>query len=310
MKKTINTEFSFTDNTTYSGKDALGFYSLALLGGEFVKGIHLVPDVKSKIKMANLNLSGLLQADSCSFSDSGTATLGQKTLEVCDLKINLEFCTQSFEQNYLSEQLRPGSNSDELPASFQEYLVTEIMKHVANDIDYIAMQGDVDASPATNPYVLCDGFLKKWLADSDVIDVTGTTLSASNIMAEVAKLYNAVPNTIANRGKVKFYFSPAAAKFYRQALVATNPALIAVNGSSFELSYLGIPIEIVQHLPTNQMFAAEPDNLWFGTDLLSDMEDIRIIPQLDKSGSRAVRFVAFMKVGFNYGNGAEITYYH
>ncbi len=307
--KPINTQMSLVDNTTYTGKDALGFYSIALLEGEFVKGIKLVPDVKSKIKMANLNLSGILQESDCAFTDAGLTTLGQKTLEVCPVKINMEFCTRDFEVNYLSEQLKAGSLDAQIPQSFQEYVLNEIMKHVRTDVDNIAINGDILTSPA-GTLSLCDGFRKKWLADATVIDVTGATLSASNIMAKVADLYNAVPNTIAANGLVKFYFSVAASKFYRQALVATNPALIAVNGSSFELSYLGIPIEVVKHLPTNEMFAAEPENLWFGTDLIGDLEDILVIPQRDKSGAPTVRIVGEMKIGFEYGNGSEIAWMH
>ena len=302
-------KFSFVDNTTYTGKHALGFYSLALLEGDFVKGIKLVPDVKSKIKMASLNLSGLLQASDCTFTDAGTTTLGQKTLEVCPVKVNVEYCTRDFEVNYLSEQLRPGSLESQLPASFQEYVLTQIMLNIKNDVDNIAINGDTAASPA-GVLNLCDGFRKKWLADATVVDVNGTTLSASNIMAEVAKLYNGVATTILDNGKLKFYFSVAAARFYRQALVATNPALIAVNGTDFTLTYLGIPIEIVKHLPTNEMFAADPENLWFGTDLVGDLEDIMVIPQRDKTGAPTVRIVAEMKIGFEYGNGAEVTWYH
>lgn len=300
-------KFALVDNTTYTGKDTVGFYSKALLEGDFLSMIKLVPDVKSKVKMGRLDLTGILQESDCSFTDGGTSTLSQKTLEVCPIKVNLEFCTRDFEVNYLSEQLRPGSLEAQLPASFQDYILDQIAKNIATDLDALAMTGDTSASPAS----LCDGFLVKWAADSAVIDVAKTTLSASNIIAEIGKVYAAIPNTIANNGKVKIFVSPAAVKFYKQALAALNNALIgSYNNGDFTLMYIDVPVVEVKHLPTNEMFAAEPENLWYGTDLVGDQEDILVLPMRDKTGTPTVRIVAEFKYGVEYGIGEEIVYYH
>lgn len=300
-------KFALVDNTTYTGKDTLGFYSKALLEGDFLSMIKLVPDVKSKVKMSRLDLAGILQESDCSFTDAGTSTLSQKTLEVCPLKVNLEFCTRDFEVNYLSEQLRPGSLESQLPASFQEYILEQIALNIKNDLDNLALNGDPSASPAG----LCLGLLAQWTADADVIDVTGTTLSASNIIAEIGKVYSAIPNTIANKGNVKIFLSPAGIKFYKQALAALNNALIgSYNNGDFTLMYIDIPVVEAKHLPTNQMFAAEPENLWYGTDLVGDQEDVLVLPMRDKIGTPTVRIVAEFKFGVSYAIGTEIVWYH
>lgn len=300
-------KFALVDNTTYYGKDAEGFYSKALLTGSTKSMIKLMPGVKSKEKIARLDLSNILQAADCTFTDGGTTTLSQKTIEVCDFKINLEFCIKDFENNYLSEQMRAGSNNGELPASFQSYVLDQIAAPVSTDLERLLWQGDTAASPAD----LCDGLLKQFLADAAVIDVTGTTLSASNIIAELAKVYAAIPNTIANKGKVVIFVSVAASKFYKQALAALNNALIgSYNNGDFQLSYIDIPVVVAEGLPTNIMVAAEPMNLIYATDLISDENQIKVLPMIDRLGTPTVRILTHFKFGNNYQIGEEVVYYH
>ena len=47
-------KLTFTNNTTYYGKDAEGFYSTALLESSTARNFRLIPNVKSKIKLASL----------------------------------------------------------------------------------------------------------------------------------------------------------------------------------------------------------------------------------------------------------------
>lgn len=309
--KTNTKMSSLVDSTTYTGKDALGFYSKALLGGNFISSIKINADIKSKEKFARLDVANILSGSDCTFTAAGSATLSQKTLEVCPIKVNLEFCTRDFEVNYLSEQLKLGSNSAQTPASFQEYLMEQIAKNIATDVDNIAINGNTATSPAGSLLDLCQGLLIQFDNDATVVDVTGTTLSASNIIAEIAKLYNAIATTISEDVEaLRIYISPTAAKFYRIALVNAFPALYASNNADLSLSYNGIQIQVVKHLPANVMFAARWDNLWFGTDLMSDLEDIKIIDMYETTGAPNVRFVANFKVGFGYEIGEEIAYYH
>ena len=105
---------ALVDNTVFTGRDAEGFYSAALLSGPSKSVLTLIPNVKSKIKLASFDLGNILQDADCTFTSSGEGTLAQKSFEVCAIKINLEYCKRTFETNYLSEQLRAGSNNPEV----------------------------------------------------------------------------------------------------------------------------------------------------------------------------------------------------
>lgn len=303
---------SFTDNTTFYGKDALGFYSKALLTGETKKAIKLYPNVKSKLKIASLDMSGLLSDADCTFTDKQTTVLAQKTLEVCDVKINVEFCTTTFNQNYLSEQLRAGSNGTGvdtvIPITFEEYVLEQIALNVSTDLENILWNGVTSGTGGT-PTDICDGFRFKFSGDATVVDVTATTLTASNIITELGKVYDAIPAQIIDDPNLTIFMSTKASKFYKQA----QAAVATGSGSYFigdkALDFLGIKIIVSKQLPANVMVAASTENLWMGTDLMSDFDDVLVIPQKDKSGAPTVRFVANFKFGVNYGNGSEIVYY-
>jgi hypothetical protein len=289
---------TLNDNTvTYTGEDALGFYSAALLTGQTIGIIKNFPNVKSKLKIASLDLSNILQDSDCTFTSGGTIDLAQKTLEVETVKINLELCKRTFEGLYLSAQMRPGSDA-EIPASFNTYLLGEIAKNTSASVESLIWAGTTSS--------VIEGFVSRFTADSDVIGVTGSSITQANVIAEVAKVYNAIPDAIFNKGNVVIFVSNKIAKLYKQAVAAASAEAYMIGDRP--LNYLGLDLIAVNGIPADNMVAAEPENLWFGTDLVSDMEDVKIIDQSNTSGAPTVRMVAEFKIGVNYGVSTEIVF--
>lgn len=299
---------TLSNSTTYTGKDLEGFYSVALLTGKSKERFKLFANVKSSIKVGNMGLGNILADDSCSFAATGTITLGQKTLSVCPLKVNLELCEKDYESLYLSEQLRPGSNVDgNIPASFNDYLLKLVSERISQQTEVICWQGDDTNSPGT----LCNGINVQLAADPTVVTVaaTGTNISGSTtVIAEIAKIYNAIPNTL-DKSKVKIFISIATATAYKQALVAANPALVGYNQGDYTLRYIDVELVEAPGMPTNRAVAADPDNLWMATDLVSDEFELDIISMKGILGEPTVRMVTEFKLGFGFGVGAEIVYY-
>jgi hypothetical protein len=297
-----------SNSTTYTGKDLDGFYSVALLTGKSKERFRLFPNVKSSVKVGNLALGNILADDSCSFEATGTITLGQKTLSVCPLKVNLQLCEKDYESLYLSEQLRPGSNVDgNIPPSFNDYLLKLVSERISQQTEVICWQGDDTNSPGT----LCNGILVQLLADSTVVDVaaTSTNISGSTtVIAEIAKIYAAIPNTL-DKSKVKIFVSKATATAYKQALVAANPALVGYNQGDYTLRYIDVELVEAPGMPTNKAVAADPENLWMATDLMSDESELNVISMKGILGEPTVRMITEFKLGFGYGVGAEIVYY-
>lgn len=295
---------ALVDNTTYTGKETDGFFSVALLTGTSKERIRLIPNAKSTMKIGSLNLGDIITDDSCDITATGTITLAQKTLSVCNLAVKVPICQADYEANYLSESMKPGSNTEEnFPNGFVDYLFNLVAEKISEQTEELLWQGDVTGSPATK----CDGLIVKMLADATVVDVAGTTLSAANIITEIGKVYNAIPTTISEGGKVVIFISRRAAQFYRQAIVAANPALIAYNNGDFTLRYIDVELVVAPGMLTNRMVAADPMNLWYGTDLVSDEKELRLIT--DPLNPKQSYIITAFKWGCEYGVGSEIVLY-
>lgn len=299
---------ALTDNTTFYGKDAEGFFKKVLTTGVAKQEITLIPNVKSKIKLAYSDLGNILQAEDCSFSATGEGSLNQKTMEVCDLKVNLEYCATTFEANYLSMQLRAGSNNEEvMPTSYADFVVNYVAEKVAADLEKVMFQGNTGT--ASYPLSLCDGLVKLLTADSDVLDVaaTASTITSSNVIDELNRVLQLVPAEVRTAANFKIFVSQEIAFAYKQAQAATTGGLFMVGDK--ELNYLGFRLIPTSGLLAKQMIAADMDKVFFLTDLVSDWNDIIIIPQRNISGSRTERFATSLKFGVNYLYGAEVVLY-
>lgn len=302
--------FAMTDNTTYTGKDTEGFFKTALLSAPTVKNVTIVANCKDSIKLAKYDLGEIIQADGDTFNATGEGTLSQITVSTCPLRVNLSYPTSVFEQNYLNEYMKAGSNTDEsAPKAFTDYIVESVAEKVSSDLEKVFWAGSVSASASTYPYNKCDGIELKLSADSATIDVTKAATSAitvSTIISEIQRVYDAIPNAILSRNKVKIYMATNLVKLYKAALGATYTGYY---NQSPDLNYLGVEIVEAPGMNAYHMVAAEPDNLIWATDLISDQEDLSILPQRNVTGDRTVRMVTSFKFGTKVKNAAEVVFY-
>lgn len=300
-------KFAIVDNTTYEGKDALDFYSKALLEGGSTSQFRLVPNVKSKIKLPSYNAGEVIKEAGCSWSPSGEGTLAQKELEVCSKDIQLELCATTFESNFLGELLRPGHNTGEVaPADFLNYMTGEVAKKVQNDLEIAAWRGDSDSG--TYPISICDGLNKGMGATgSGVIGVTGGTVTVGNVIAEITKVYQAIPSTVISSPNLRLFVSDNIMRSYMEATAAQSNEAYYVGAKT--PNFLGIDMVLCQGQDPNKMVAAEATNLVLLTDLLSDEQELNVIPQNAVTGTRTVRIAGGFKIGFDFLVAEEIVYY-
>jgi len=308
MKKN-DFKLSFTDNTTFTGIDAEGFYAAALLTGKSKEAFKLIPNVKSKIKLGELSIGNILGDADCSFSSAGEGVLSQKAFEVAPIKINLEYCQRTFEVNYLSQLLRPGSNNDEvMPATVESFLLEQVALKVSADTEQLVWKGNT--ATASYPLSLIDGLEKQLLADGAVIDISATaSLTKANIIGELTKVYDAIPETIIGADDLTIFLSPSALRYYREALAAASAEANFMQ-SYTELHFLDIKLSVAPGISTNKMVAARTSNILLLTDLMSDFEDIQILPQKSVTGVPVVRMIGEFKLGVGYIFGSEVVFYN
>lgn len=302
-------ELSVIDNmTTWTGKDAEGFYSELLLTGDTRKKFRLMANVKSKAKIASLEVGDFFQADACELDAEGNITLDDKTIEVCDLGFKIELCVKDWEDMFLSESMRPGSNVEEnFPAGVTDYIQNQIALKGSAFLERLTFQGSTTASPPD----LCDGLQKKWLADSAVIDVAvdGTKISAkATVLGELERMYLAIPATL-DKSKLMWGVTQATFDAFKLALLATNPAMVMLTQGDIQPSFLGIPLTVARGLSANKSFIADPQNLIYATDLLSDEQYVSM--EVKPGTNKKVYWLqGSLKFGVDYEKGSEIVYYN
>lgn len=311
MKKN-DFKLNFVDNTTFTGIDAEGFYAEALLTGTSKNLFKLIPNVKSKIKLGELQIGDILNDADCSFSSNGDTTLNQKSFEVSPIKINLEYCQRTFEVNYLSLLLRPGSNSDEIvPPTVESFLLDQVAKKVSADTEQMVWKSNHPGFPfyPNNIAGAQDGIILQLENDATVVDVVGIVLDATNIIAELGRVYDAILPQLLDADDMRIMVPSTAFRFYRQALAAASAEAYFMQNYT-ELSFLNVRMVEVKGLPDNMIVASKLSNLVLLTDLLSDFEDIQILPQKSVTGVPVVRLIGEFKIGQGYIFGSEVIFYH
>ena len=78
------------------------------------------------------------------------------------------------------------------------------------------------------------------------------------------------------------------------------------NGS---LTFDGVKLFVANGLADNTAIAAEKSNIYFGTGLLSDQNEVKVIDMADLDGSQNVRVVMRFTAGIQHGIGDEVVLY-
>lgn len=302
-----------TITTTYAGEKLQGFISAALLSANTIEngGVSVKPNVKFKAVIKSLATGTLIADDTCDFTDSSSVTLDERILEPETFQVNLQLCKDDFRSDW--DAISMGYSAfDSLPPSFADYLVAHVAAKVAEEMES-TIWGGTNATAGQ-----FDGFTTLFAADGDVIDVAGTAITASNVIEEMGKVVDAIPSAIYGKEDLKLYVSKNVMKAYVRALggfsvAATSNAGTDNKGTQWydngALSFDGISIFMANGLADNKMVAAQTSNLYFGTGVLSDLNQVKVLDMADLDGSQNVRVIARFTAGIQYGFGGEIVYY-
>jgi len=299
--------------TTYAGEFAGKYVSAALLSADTIEGggITIKPNVKFKEVLKTVNLDAITKDATCDFSDTSTLTLAEKVLSVKQLQVNLELCKSDFESDWAAIEMGY-SAFDTLPASFQEYLIGYVAGKVAEKNESNIWQG-ADANEGEY-----DGFTALLAADSDVIDVTGTTVTAANVIDELGKVVDAIPSSVYGKEDLYIYVSQNIARAYVRALGGFGASGLGANGvnnagttwyNGGDLAFDGVKLFVCSGMPDNDMVAAQKSNLFFGTSLLADWQEVKLLDMADLDGSKNVRVIMRFAAAVQFGIGADIVYY-
>ncbi len=138
-----------------------------------------------------------------------------------------------------------------------------------------------DSSVDANDF---DGVVKVLTDSTQAVKVSGVALTKANVLEEIEKMFTAIPENVValglQNGTLNIYVSYPTFLKVKMALggiwgdnVVVSPNF-TVEGDV--VRYMGVEIVPVKGLNDNDMVAADAKNFLIGTDLVRDLEEIRM----------------------------------
>jgi hypothetical protein len=284
------------------------FYSKAYITEDTVNNYRPIPGVKTATKIANVLFGDLLQASSCNFS-AQPQDLDAITIDVCALSAMAELCRFDLEASFVSLQMAKGSNGSFEVPSFMSYYWDEMSKEIAQEIAILRWKGDTTGETGTF-LDLCDGYEVKFGASaSGVVGITGSAITSSNVLAEMASVYAALPGKVrAQKADLRFYVSSNVYASFQLAAAAGNTLTYITQ--SLGDTFLGIKLVIIDGASDNTMVLTNKNNLIYAFDGEGDAQALKAVNLEDSIAEPLLRTRANIKVGFYFVNPTEIVWYH
>jgi hypothetical protein len=302
--------------TTYAGEFAGKYISAALLSGDTLdKGnIEIKPNVKYKEVIKTFaSDSNVIKDATCDFTDTATITLDERVLQPEEFQVNLELCKKDFRSDW--EAIQMGYSAyDNLPPKFSDFLIGHVAAKVAQKTEQ-NIWGGVNGNAGE-----FDGFTVTMAADADVNDAANgseTSFTSSNIVTLLSNVVDAIPNAVYGKEDLKIYVPPVAWQAYIRSLGGYGANGLGAAGYKSEgnqwynnnasLSFEGIEVVYTPGMPTDHIVAGQKSNLYFGTGLISDHNEVKVLDMADLDGSQNVRVIMRFTAGIQYGIGSDLV---
>ena len=322
-----------TITSTYAGEFAGQYIAAALLSAKTLdnKYVEIHPNVKFKEVIQKLDVSGIVQDASCDFVTSGSVALSERILQPKELQVNLELCKQEFVDSWEAMQLG-FSAFDTIPANFNDYLISYVGGKVAEVTEqniwagtnvngqFTGFQSLLSASVAAGTTVVSGAIT---VSTGVIPAFSGSTLiggqpisgsiTSANVIAKLNDIVNSIPDAVYGKEDLLLYVGTGVAKAYQTALGGGS---VGANGYNNQLTvgekpynFNGIDIVMCPGMSASKVVAAQKSNLFFGTGLMSDYNEVKVLDMSNIDGSQNYRVIMRFTSGVQFGIATDIVYY-
>ena len=303
--------------STYSGQFSGKYIAAALLSAPTLdkEYITIKPNIKYKEVIKKYSNTDIVFDGTCDYSPTSTVTLTESILQPQEFQVNLTLCKVDFRSDW--EALEMGiSIYDHLPPTFTDFMIGQVAAQVAQQIEQNIWTG----SSAVNGNFpsLTELFLSGSTLGSNQV-ITGSWTAANNVtgsttvLVGLQQVVNVIPASVYGKEDLAIYVSTSAMKAFQTAVGGgssyangyMNQTVIGQKPMDFQ----GIPLLMCPGLAPTHVVAAQKSNLYFGTALLSDKNEVKVLDMADLDGSQNVRIVMRYTAGVQYGFGSDIVWY-
>lgn len=303
--------------TTYAGEFSGKYIAAALLSADTLdKGlITVMPNVKFKSVIQKASTDDIVKDATCNFqTDAGTLTLTEAILEPKEFQVNLDICKKTLHSSWEAEQMGY-SAFDNLAPNFADFVLAHVAAKVADRTEKSIWSGDSTVVGGGQ----FDGFATLLDADGDLPagqDLTGAAITSTNVLTELGAVVDAIPTAVYGSDDLYIYAASDVIRAYTRSLGGFQSGGEGANGYENKgnnqalgsLFFDGIPVVPARGAANGTIIAAEKSNLFFGTGLLNDLNEVRVIDMAENDGSQNVRVVMRFTSGVQYAQVSDIVY--
>ena len=303
--------------TTYSGQAASPYLSAALLTGKSLASGAI--DIKDNIKYKEVlqvisSDANLIKPGTCDFESTGTLTTTEVVLEPAEIQINLTLCSKNYRSGWESLQMQ-GIKSG-LPKTLGDFILEHVVAKTA-----AAVETAIWSNTTSSTDIPFDGFETLAAANSDVVDVSASAVTAANVTTEIGKVVDAIPTAVYGKENLYIYVSTAIFQKYVRSLggfgaVGSSNVTAGIDnkGQTWysgqqELFYDGIKVLHCPGMTSTKMMAATSDNMIFGSSLFSELNQASVLDLSSIDGSQNSRVILRGSAAVAIGVGSDVVLY-
>lgn len=288
--------------TTYAGALAGEVLRPAFLANESMQYLTIKENIDYKQVVRRLVDDISFAAGTCDFTPTGTVTLTERILTLEQFQVQRQLCKKDFLVDWSAKDAQNGV----LNAEIADAIINNMLAGIAQKNETVLWQG---VNGTAGEY---DGFITLFAADTAVIDVsTPVAITTANVISKIQELIDAAPDRVKRATeKPLIYMGQDVWEKFIFANAAAGNGWYTYAGPEVTATFMGLyAIAVCPGMPANTMVLAQKSNLWFGTNLLNDWNQVALLDMADKDLSDNVRFSAKFLAGIQYGFGDEITMY-
>ena len=288
--------------TTYAGREAAGYIRAAFLSNESLAAVTFKENIEYKQVVRKLVDSITFANATCDFTPTGTVTLTERILTLEKFQVHRQLCKKDFLIDWEAREEQNGN----LHASLSDALIANVLAGVAANNERLIWQG---VNATAGEYA---GFETLFLADAAVLDVASPeAITSTNVIEEMGKLVLTLPTRVRRATeKPVIAVSSNVAEAYRSAILGLGGGYYLYQGESVVMNWQG-QYDVIEcpGMSDDTMAFYQKSNLWFGTNLLDQWNNVAVLDMFAHALSDNVRFAASFFAGVQYGFGDEIAFY-
>ncbi len=298
-----------TWTSNYAGKYAGEIMRPVLLSANTLSEglVNIHEGIRNKTNIPILTVDeDIVQAYACDFTDEGTSATTEKILEVTRLMTNMKICKETFFATWLEDQTGTGSYLDaQIPNDWYSAFQDQAGGQISKVIELNLWQGNLNTGSFTSTYTDFDGLLTKLDADAATIKADISAITAANVIDQMRIGRDAMSAAMVGDYTFEYFVNRVTFQLFRQAV--SNDFNGFEYGNAPELMLDGYKINVCAGIPDNLFAISKRENLHFGTNLVSDENNIQLVDTTQTLGDQNVRISAVYSGGTQVTNASDIV---